>query len=494
MLSCSNSRVGKNYQIAVGPANPKTKYPPIIPPPIADYEHWRGSKKYLLPNKMNYQNVEYIEGNDVYIQNTSPPYPNAKIEKEFVGLQNELIDEQERLKSIKDMNDPNKYLFTQNIQPNIHTRPEVMNPVNANLGISYTPQFEPIGVESNMDGITFVHYDENDPYNSFKNTALRNERIQQRHPQMTYLGDNDTTDKTMNEMKRNNMARNKLPYMDDFVGKRAQQAIYDQNRYLPPRYERNVNMKEPFSLQTLNDETMMNDSNRPARAPCTKNTKTDYWIYDRNIQPFDYAERQVIEPVNDSIGVNYDPNFMPVDIEVGPTGDDEVSGALWDPQLVRDSEHPNRLMENPKRTRWSAKMSPFEAASMYKNIDEMYVGNDEIYDPRLTGYGDETRSYLFPSLGQIRYYYSDIDAYRRPNYLIRSDVDHMLFQDPMGSIKPLYYRNVLQENVRDLTNQKYIQDDLFHREDISNLQMRKSNQRNWAYRMGPFNKNAKTIR
>ena len=50
---------------------------------------------------------------------------------------------------------------------------------------------------------------------------------------------------------------------------------------------------------------------------------------------------------------------------------------------------------------------------------------DDIYDPRFTGYGTSYRSYLEPVTGQTRFYYDDIDAYKRPNYLCRSKVDHI---------------------------------------------------------------------
>ncbi len=47
----------------------------------------------------------------------------------------------------------------------------------------------------------------------------------------------------------------------------------------------------------------------------------------------------------------------------------------------------------------------------------------DLYDPRFTGYGTSSRSYLEPVTGQVRFYYDDIDSYKRPNYISRSKVD-----------------------------------------------------------------------
>jgi hypothetical protein len=56
----------------------------------------------------------------------------------------------------------NKDLFTQTIQPGITTRNEVNEPINANIGISFTQQFEPL--TCNSDPISGdVEYTEHDP-------------------------------------------------------------------------------------------------------------------------------------------------------------------------------------------------------------------------------------------------------------------------------------------------------------------------------------------
>lgn len=58
------------------------------------------------------------------------------------------------------MKEYNKNLFTQNIQPDIYTRNEVIEPINTNIGISFTQQFEPTtSSRSDGKGLTYVEHD-----------------------------------------------------------------------------------------------------------------------------------------------------------------------------------------------------------------------------------------------------------------------------------------------------------------------------------------------
>jgi hypothetical protein len=57
------------------------------------------------------------------------------------------------------MKEYNKNLFTQNIQPDIYTRNEIIEPINSNIGISFTQQFEPTTSSTNSKGQTFVQHD-----------------------------------------------------------------------------------------------------------------------------------------------------------------------------------------------------------------------------------------------------------------------------------------------------------------------------------------------
>jgi len=54
----------------------------------------------------------------------------------------------------------NENLFTQTIQPGVYTRNQIDEPINSNIGISFTQQFEPLTVKSKNGEII---YTENDP-------------------------------------------------------------------------------------------------------------------------------------------------------------------------------------------------------------------------------------------------------------------------------------------------------------------------------------------
>lgn len=54
----------------------------------------------------------------------------------------------------------NKNLFTQIVQPGVYTVNEVNEPINSNIGISYNQQFEPLTVDENEFGTTFVEHDD----------------------------------------------------------------------------------------------------------------------------------------------------------------------------------------------------------------------------------------------------------------------------------------------------------------------------------------------
>ena len=57
-------------------------------------------------------------------------------------------------------NEYHKNIHTSIVQPGIYTRSEIIEPISANMGITFTQQFEPVTVEKDCDdGITFVSHD-----------------------------------------------------------------------------------------------------------------------------------------------------------------------------------------------------------------------------------------------------------------------------------------------------------------------------------------------
>ena len=207
--------------------------------------------------------------------------------------------------------------------------------------------------------------------------------------------------------------------------------------------------------------------------------------YLQNVQPNLYSFSDTAEPINANMGISYNPDLPPrVMDQVATYGGSYPLYHRIDPQLVREGGIPKeRLEEMPRRTQWSAKYNTFDAQDGSVNFED-------IYDPRFTGYGDEYRSYVDVNLGNVQYYYSDIDAYRDPNFGTRSKVDFIDFVDPMGRIKPEYSRDVGLNDVKKTVHNQYDADNIYFREDLMERLMRKRNQELWQLRAAPIRKDA----
>ena len=59
----------------------------------------------------------------------------------------------------KNLDSYNEMLFTQNLQPDVYTRNEIIEPINSNMGISFDQQFEPVTLKKDCNGMTFVSHD-----------------------------------------------------------------------------------------------------------------------------------------------------------------------------------------------------------------------------------------------------------------------------------------------------------------------------------------------
>jgi hypothetical protein len=213
----------------------------------------------------------------------------------------------------------------------------------------------------------------------------------------------------------------------------------------------------------------------------TTKEKTKYLA---NIQPSEYSYSDVTYPINSNLGISYTPDNPPMVLDqvATPIGTYPLFHSI-DPQLVRDQNiPPERLQEIPRRTAWSAKYSGFDAGSGTVNFED-------IYDPRFNSYGDPYRSYGDVNLGQIQYYYGDVDAYRYPNFGIRSKVDFIDYTDPMGRVLPEYDRNVGVEDIKQTVHDQYNADAMYFREDLQERLMRKRNRELWQLRAMPVRKN-----
>lgn len=215
-----------------------------------------------------------------------------------------------------------------------------------------------------------------------------------------------------------------------------------------------------------------------------------YSVHASTVQPNMYSVDAQPDPINANLGISHATHQR---------------DAYWaeprhpwfhrnDPQLVRDHWSGPRRSEMPTRDQQSMFMSGFEAQGS--------VPLDQIYDARDSSYGDPDRAYLDDQLGQIKYYYGNVDAYRAPNFIIRSKVDHADVMTPMGLVQPHYVRSPYVQGqfavygTREQAHNKWMDDTTRHREELMERQMRKRNSEMWQLRNSPLQKtsNLRTAR
>jgi len=119
--------------------------------------------------------------------------------------------------------------------------------------------------------------------------------------------------------------------------------------------------------------------------------------------------------------------------------------------------HDPRLIDAPRAIRTDLDAPPFSGD----------IALDSIYDEQYRNYrADLYPSYASIGTGQIAYRMSLSPPYNDPNFVIPTAVDHILFKDPMGALKPQYNRRPLVKNNNALSNLSSIRDSMGFREDI----------------------------
>jgi hypothetical protein len=145
---------------------------------------------------------------------------------------------------------------------------------------------------------------------------------------------------------------------------------------------------------------------------------------------------------------------------------------------------PTARSPSPRKppSEWNARKAGVSAYQHPQLEDDVSIYN--VFDPRFAGYGSDNRNYLEPTLRQPRYFYDDIDAIRRPNYIVRSKIDSCVtpYGDGYGPMR-VDQRTLLQN--RPLAEQGYLNQTLNFRNDMMESLMRKKNSEKWQERAAP---------
>ena len=184
-------------------------------------------------------------------------------------------------------------------------------------------------------------------------------------------------------------------------------------------------------------------------------------LFTQTVEPGTNTISQVNEPVNSNIGISFQQQFLPTTVQT----DEKTGAALF-------TEHDPRVIE------------PVEATGNYSVVSGPDTAN--VTDPRFSGYGTSYRAYTDDLLGQTKFYYDDVDAIRRPNYITRSKIDFLPFADSYGPLPPGEEQgNNLNPIIRTLANDAFSRDAINHRQDMQVRLMRKNNAIRWQTRKFP---------
>ncbi len=176
-------------------------------------------------------------------------------------------------------------------------------------------------------------------------------------------------------------------------------------------------------------------------------------MYTNVIQPGLYNRVEVVEPIHSNLGISFQQQLQPIRREETREG---VAYTTADPRLIKPTLPEPKCPPTP-------------------NVEN-------VYDPRHTGYGTNYRHYIDPMTGQPRFMYDDVDAIRKPNYIVRSNIDHAPHAHQYGSVEP-----EKDELKRDQVHQQFLGDTLQQREELQQRYMRKYNaQVAWQRRQAPI--------
>jgi Ca2+/Na+ antiporter len=213
---------------------------------------------------------------------------------------------------------------------------------------------------------------------------------------------------------------------------------------------------------TYNPQQMLNH-NIPSNVLAGECSRDNvYNTFNKNLftnimQPGMYSRSEVVEPIQSNMGISVQQQIQPVTCEKSENGG--ITYVTHDPRIILP----------------------------YKSIPAPPVepNNSNVYDPRTHGYGTSYRSYTDTMLGQTRFMYDDIDVIRKPNYIIRSNIDDASWAQSYGPMKQ--NDNELNMHSRHMAQNKFFEDSSKQRQELQERAMHKYNtQVGWQRRTAPI--------
>jgi hypothetical protein len=243
--------------------------------------------------------------------------------------------------------------------------------------------------------------------------------------------------------------------------------------YMPPIYDK-ANYGQPYSQSVATGE-MMDTSfgyfpgnsqyNYPVNMPPDRCMASPEMVdYNKNLfsiplQPGVYTRSQVNQPdaSMSNLGISFTQPHLPYECRMDDRGN-----------MLIDEYDPNQ----------------YPSEYMLRGRDQNARDNiprNEIYDPRLTGYGTSYRSYLDPMTGRPKFYYDDVDAHTQYNFISKNKIDFTNFAPNTGP-----YPGLPPDNFRQMANQTFHNDQMKSRTELQYRLMAKNSHREWQRRAAPI--------
>lgn len=180
-------------------------------------------------------------------------------------------------------------------------------------------------------------------------------------------------------------------------------------------------------------------------------------LYTQMMTDDTYIRNDVIEPVSSNMGITYAQQFHPTS-----TSKDGKT------MIIRNDCD---FIPEPQ-----AEKLPFPT-------------NANVYDPRSFGYGTSYRGYVDDLTGQPRFTYDDVDAVRRPRYIVRSNIDRAIWAQSYGDIDEKHVGNIPYKVGHAMAHEQFMIDTLEQRNQIQqSVSTNYANKIGWQRRIAPLSR------
>ena len=418
----NNSNFTSENQKLVGNANPRTKIAPIIPNPICDSEFWRAND-FAVPSGINDQKTRELfqSGYIIDLENCSTLKQIPAIcDTTPVSFECELGLQDAGCKKFE--HEP----------PNIDSRSsESCNKVC--LGdTDFSPHY---------------HFKENEFHHDHDHSQDNQHDQDNQHVRENYANCQGEYHETKNDYIRDH---NTITRYEDNL---------EEKKNLIQYHQQNGDMITPMGYDASQLE-LHNIPSNLAVGDCVKNNVFNEYnkeIYTSLIQPGVYTRNEIIEPVDSNIGISFTQQFEPSTCSIDKDGNTEF--IQHDPRLInKDPSVEYEFKEEPNRS--------------------------NVYDPRFTGYGTSYRTYIEPVTGQVRFYYDDVDAIRKYNYITRNKLDWTDFGQQTGPMRKREFEDICE--IRKKAQLTFANETIKQRTELQERLMRKMNANSWQRKQFPI--------